>query len=130
MKKLLLAIAAIAVLASSCQNSKPYDVLDSRIKIEVIIPESTPAEDAIYICGQFTGGEFFTVGNPAWKLDRSGQTCSILLEPETFIGNYTPADGFHFVSDMHGEELDAEGETVNRVLNGTEGSYVVAKWSK
>ncbi|MBO4434531.1 MAG: hypothetical protein J5769_03645 [Bacteroidales bacterium] len=130
MKKLLLAIVAVAVLLPSCQNSKPPVVLDSSIKIEVVIPDSTPAEDVIYICGPCTGGESFTIGNPAWKLNRTGVKCSISLDPEGFMGNYTLADGFHFVSDAHGEELDAEGEPVNRVLSGKEGSYVVAKWSK
>lgn len=130
MKKVLLWLALVALLLCSCQNSLPYVPVDSRINIEVIIPDTTPAEDAIYICGQFTGGEAYTIGNPAWKLSRSGEKCSIILSPDSFIGNYTLADGFHFVSDLHGEELDADGEAVNRVLNGTEGSYVVAKWSK
>ncbi len=129
MRKFLFALMAVAMI-TSCQNSKPPVVLDSRIDISVIIPDTTPADDAIYIVGPFTGGEAFTIGNPAWRLERSGVNCSIKLSPDTFIGNYTLADGFHFVSATLGDELDAEGNEVNRVLGGKEGSYVVAKWSK
>lgn len=129
MRKLLFVLMALAMI-TSCQGSKPPVVLDSRIDISVIIPDTTPADDAIYIVGPFTGGEAFTIGNPAWKLERSGVNCSIKLSPDTFIGNYTLEDGFHFVSATLGDELDAEGNEVNRVLGGKEGSYVVAKWSK
>ena len=129
MRKLLFALVALAVIAS-CQNSKPPVVTDSRIDISVIIPDTTPADDAIYIVGPFTGGEGFSVGNPAWKLERSGVNCSIKLAPDTFIGNYTLADGFWFVSEHQGAELDADGNAVVRTLVGKEGSYVVAKWSR
>lgn len=130
MKKFLLALVAVAVLLPSCQNSKPSVVLDSQIKIDVIIPDTTPAEDAIYICGPCTGGEAYTIGNPAWKLTRSGVNCSIKLDPESFISNNTLADGFWFESEHQGRELDADGNEVTRTLTGKEGSYVVAKWSK
>ena len=120
---------ALAMI-TSCQNSKPPVVLDSKINISVIIPDTTPADDVIYIAGPFTGGESFSVGNPAWKLQRSGVNCSIQLLPDTFIGNNTLADGFWFISEKHGAELDADGNEVVRTLVGTEGSYVVAKWSR
>lgn len=129
MRKYLLALMALAMI-TSCQNSKPPVVLDSKINISVIIPDTTPADDVIYIAGPFTGGESFSVGNPAWKLQRSGVNCSIQLLPDTFIGNNTLADGFWFISEKHGAELDADGNEVVRTLVGTEGSYVVAKWSR
>lgn len=129
MRKFLSALVALAVI-TSCQNSKPPVVLDSKINISVIIPDTTPADDVIYIAGPFTGGESFSMGNPAWKLQRSGVNCSIQLLPDTFIGNNTLADGFWFISEKHGAELDADGNEVVRTLVGTEGSYVVAKWSR
>ena len=129
MRKFLLALVALAVI-TSCQNSKPPVVLDSRIDISVLIPDTTPSGDAIYIAGPFTGGEGFSVGNPAWKLQRSGVNCNIKLSPDTFIGNKTLADGFWFVSEQQGAELDAEGKAVVRTLSGQEGNYVVAKWSR
>ena len=55
MRKFLLALVALAVI-TSCQNSKPPVVLDSRIDISVLIPDTTPSGDAIYIAGPFTGG--------------------------------------------------------------------------
>lgn len=129
MRKYLFALMALAMI-TSCQNSKPPVVLDSKINISVIIPDTTPADDVIYIAGPFTGGESFSVGNPSWKLQRSGVNCSIQLLPDTFIGNNTLADGFWFISEKHGAELDADGNEVVRTLVGTEGSYVVAKWSR
>ena len=120
MRKYLFALMALAMI-TSCQNSKPPVVLDSKINISVIIPDTTPADDVIYIAGPFTGGESFSMGNPAWKLQRSGVNCSIQLLPDTFIGNNTLADGFWFISEKH---------EVVRTLVGTEGSYVVAKWSR
>ena len=129
MKKLILALAAITLLLAPSCNKEPKASKDA-IKIKVIIPEETSSADAIYIAGPFTGGEGFSVGNPAWKLQRSGLNCSITLEPDTFIGNYTLADGFWFVSEECGAELDAEGNAVTRSLSGKEGSYVVAKWSR
>lgn len=130
MKRYLLALAALALLLPSCQNSKDPVVEDSRITIEVIIPDTTPAEDAIYICGPCTGGEAYTVGNPAWKLTRSGVNCTIMLDPETFISNNTLADGFWFESELQGRELDVDGNEVTRTLSSNKGSYVVAKWSR
>ena len=56
--------------------------------------------------------------------------CNIKLSPDTFIGNKTLADGFWFVSEQQGAELDAEGKAVVRTLSGQEGNYVVAKWSR
>jgi len=129
MKRFILAFAAIALLlVPSCK--KESKASKDAISIKVIVPEETASSDAIYIAGPFTGGEGFSVGNPAWKLQRSGVNCSITLDPDTFIGNYTLADGFWFVSEQQGAELDADGKTVVRTLGGKEGSYVVAKWSR
>lgn len=129
MKKLLYILTALVVIAS-CQGSKPPVVSDSRISISVIIPETTPAGDAIYLSGPCTGGDNFAVGNPRWKLSRSGSTCSILLDPDGFIGNKTLADGFWFYCESCGAELDADGNSVTRTLSGREGEFVVARWSK
>ena len=133
MKKVLFSLAALCVLLTSCQNSKPPVVSDSRVQLTVTIPESTPADDIIYVAGPFTGGETFSVGNPQWKLTRSGSKCNILLDQESFIGGKTLADGFWFVSEQKGREVDASGKELTRTLTpepGKEYQYVVAAWSK
>lgn len=122
-------LTALAII-TSCQGSKPPVVSDSRISISVIIPETTPADDAIYISGPCTGGDNFSVGNPKWKLTRSGNSCSIGLDPDGFIGGKSLADGFWFYSESGGAELDADGNSVTRTLTGSSGEYVVARWSK
>lgn len=129
MKRFILALAALTLLILPSCHKEPKASKEA-ISIKVIVPEETASSDAIYIAGPFTGGEGFSVGNPAWKLQRSGVNCSITLEPDTFIGNYTLADGFWFVSEQQGAELDADGKAVMRTLSGKEGSYVVAKWSR
>ena len=130
MKKLAIALMGMLILLASCQNSKPPVVLDSQIHISVMVPEDTAADDAIFISGPFTGGDNFSVGNPKWKLTRSGLNCSILLNPEDFIGGKSLADGFWFYSASRGAELDADGNAVRRTLKGDKGEYVVARWTK
>jgi len=133
MKKIVLAIAAAFILLlPSCNKENVEESGSGPVTISVAVPETTSASDAIYISGSMTGGDVFSVGNPIWKLTRSGQTCTIELDSENFIGGKTLADGFWFVSEAQGAEVDASGNKVIRTLDAKAGktySYVVAGWS-
>ena len=133
MKRLAIILSALCVLLTACQNSKPPVVIDGCYHITLMVPESTSADDAIYIAGPLTGGEAYSLGNPQWKFTRNGNTCALTLDPLYFIGGNTLADGFWFVSEKQGRELAADGSEVTRTLNAEPGKnyqYVVASWSK
>lgn len=131
MKRFAILLAALCVLLPSCKKDDEPKADKTQILIKVTIPENTQADDNIYIVGPLTGGDAFSVGNPQWKLTRSGSNCNILLEPEGFIGGKTLADGFWFASEKKGREVGADGKEVTRTLSaktGKEYQFVVAAW--
>lgn len=79
--------------------------------IEAIVPQSTSANDKIYIIGDFNGG-MEAVGDPRWELEKAYDTdvkWGIYLNPADFINGKTLADGYTFYNSEQGVELTLEG---------------------
>ena len=118
---LMLALLAFTGILSSCSSNEDivfdherqqFATRADRILLEFIAPFGTTADEEIYIIGAFNGGEE-AVGNPEYLLTKapdSKEKWGIYLDPSTFVGGKTLADGFSFYSQKQGKELTVAGE--------------------
>ena len=113
-----------------------FETQADKILLEVILPTGTAADEDVYIAGAFNGENDSTViGKDQWKLNLSDSTTGkrgIYLDPKTFVGGKTLADGYHFVSSKQRNEVTALNDTVIRTENpgvGTRTNIYVSKWA-
>ena len=123
-------VILLTVLVFGCK--KESDDKDSPSQepftVEVTLPDDTAQTDEVYIIGAFNGGQEYALGNPLWKLTGTALNRSIVLDPATFIGGKTLADGWWFQSPTRGMEVTSDGAAVVRNRELT--SVTVEAWEK
>jgi hypothetical protein len=96
------------------------------ILLEVIMPQGTTVTDEIYIVGDFNGGEEAAVGQSTWLMEKAPESdikWGIYLNPATFVGGKTLADGFYFVSKEQGIERTVFNEVALHKVNTPVGGW-------
>lgn len=146
MKRILsyLTIPALFLAAASCapkeeiefaHEAQAFDTRSDRILVEAILPQATAADDEVYIIGAFNGGES-AVGNSAYRLTRSmaiPAKWGVYVDPSTFQGGKTLADGFTFYNVQQGLERSSRNEDVLHRLTISTGEWAnvyADKWAK
>jgi len=135
---LLLTLVPLFVSCNKDEDEK--ESTGGTFTLKVSLPEDTTAGDAIYIVGEFNGGEDFAVGNPKWRLvwdaaakaeDQPGPfpTATITLNPDEFVGGKTLADGFWFESGTRGKEVIDAPRTLS-AKSGKTYEFTVTAWTK
>ena len=131
---LLLILLAFTGLMSSCSDSKElvfdherqqFETRSDRILLEFIAPFGTTADEEIYITGAFNG-EDEAIGDPQFLLTKapnSNVKWGIYLDPSTFVGGKSLADGFRFYSKNQGKEFTTAGEEAQHVDNPAIGTF-------
>ena len=131
---LLLTLLAFTGLMSSCSSNEDivfdherqqFETRADRILLEFIAPFGTTANEEIYITGAFNG-EDEAVGNPQYLLSKapnSNVKWGIYLDPSTFVGGKTLADGFRFYSKNQGKEFTTAGEEATHTDNPGVGTF-------
>ena len=131
---LLLTLLAFTGLMSSCSSNEDivfdherqqFETRADRILLEFIAPFGTTADEEIYITGAFNG-EDEAVGNPRYLLSaapNSNVKWGIYLDPSTFVGGKTLADGFRFYSKNQGKEFTTAGEEATHTDNPGVGTF-------
>ena len=131
---LLLTLLAFTGLMSSCSSNEDivfdherqqFETRADRILLEFIAPFGTTADEEIYITGAFNG-EDEAVGNPQYLLSKapnSNVKWAIYLDPSTFVGGKTLADGFRFYSKNQGKEFTTAGEEATHTDNPGVGTF-------
>lgn len=85
--------------------------------LEIIAPKSTLEDDILYIAGEFNGGIEAAAEDPIWQFEKSTTVngkWGLYLDPSSFIGGKTLADGYCIVSTMQGEERTSTNKEVIR----------------
>ena len=131
---LLLTLLAFTGLMSSCSSNEDivfdherqqFETRADRILLEFIAPFGTTADEEIYITGAFNG-EDEAVGNPQYLLSKAPNSnikWGIYLDPSTFVGGKTLADGFRFYSKNQGMEFTTSGEEAMHTDNPGVGTF-------
>ena len=131
---LLLTLLAFTGLMSSCSSNEDivfdherqqFETRADRILLEFIAPFGTTADEEIYITGAFNG-EDEAVGNPQYLLSKapnSNVKWGIYLDPSTFVGGKSLADGFRFYSKNQGMEFTTAGEEALHTDNPSVGTF-------
>ena len=131
---LVLTLLAVTGFMSSCSSDKDivfdherqqFETRADRILLEYIAPFGTTPKEEIYIIGDFNGGEE-AIGNEAYlltKSEKSDAKWGIYLDPSTFIGGKTLADGFSFYSKTQGKEYTITGEEAIHFDNPAVGTF-------
>lgn len=102
-----------------------FETRTDRILLEFIAPFGTTADEEIYITGAFNG-EDEAVGDPQYLLTKapnSNVKWGIYLDPSTFVGGKTLADGFRFYSKNQGKEFTTAGSEALHTDNPAVGSF-------
>jgi hypothetical protein len=131
---LMLALLALTGVFSSCKSNddivfdherQQFETRADRILLEYIVPFGTTPKEEIYIIGDFNGGEE-AIGNEAYlltKAEKSDAKWGVYLDPSTFIGGKTLADGFTFYSKTQGKEYTITGEEAIHFDNPAVGTF-------
>ena len=131
---LLLTLLAFTGLMSSCSSNEDivfdherqqFETRADRILLEFIAPFGTTSDEEIYITGAFNG-EDEAVVNPQYLLSKapnSNVKWGIYLDPSTFVGGKTLADGFRFYSKNQGKEFTTAGEEATHTDNPGVGTF-------
>lgn len=119
MKKILMLalLPVICFCMPSCRREDKEPDATGPFTIQAVLPEDTADADAVYIIGDFNGGEEFALGNPLWQLHKGSTKWAVGLDPEKFIGGKTLADGYFLMHATRGVEVDASGAPVVRTLD-------------
>lgn len=130
----MLALLALTGVFSSCKSNddivfdherQQFETRADRILLEYIVPFGTTPKEEIYIIGDFNGGEE-AIGNEAYlltKAEKSDAKWGVYLDPSTFIGGKTLADGFSFYSKTQGKEYTIMGEEAIHFDNPAVGTF-------
>ena len=120
-------ILPVLALAASCSpqleiefshEKQAFQTQAGKILIEAIMPQASAQDEEIYIIGAFNGNDA-AIGNPSYLMTRSETITAkwgIYLDPSTFQGGKTLADGFTFYSVQQGYERSAKNEPVSHTL--------------
>ena len=131
---LLLTLLAFTGLMSSCSSKEDivfdherqqFETRADRILLEFIAPFGTTADEEIYITGAFNG-EDEAIGDPQYLLTKapnSNEKWGIYLNPATFVGGKTLADGFRFYSKNQGKEFTTAGDEAVHTDNPGVGTF-------
>ena len=145
MKKIFqfLTVVLAGLAAASCakealefdHEKQAFASMDNMILVEAIMPQATVADEEIYIVGPFNGGDA-AIGNGSYLMTHSSAIPSkwgVYLNPSSFVGGKTLADGFTFYSTAQGYERSPRGEEVSHTLTINPGEWAnvyVDKWAK
>ena len=102
-----------------------FETRADRILLEFIAPFGTTADEEIYITGAFNGEEE-AVGNPQYLLTKASNNnikWGIYLDPSTFVGGKSLADGFRFYSKNQGKEFTTAGDEALHTDNPGVGTF-------
>jgi hypothetical protein len=102
-----------------------FETRADRILLEFIAPFGTTADEEIYITGAFNGEEE-AVGNPQYLLTKAPNNnikWGIYLDPSTFVGGKSLADGFRFYSKNQGKEFTTAGDEALHTDNPGVGTF-------
>ncbi len=131
---LMLGLLTLTGLLTGCKSDKDivfdherqqFETRADRILLEYIVPFGTTPKEEIYIIGDFNGGEE-AIGNEAYlltKAEKSDAKWGVYLDPSTFIGGKTLADGFAFYSKTQGKEFTITGEEAIHFDNPAVGTF-------
>ena len=136
-------LSVLAAACASCAKQEPlafdhespaFDTKDGVILIEAIMPSSTLAEDEIYICGPFNGGDA-AVDNIDYQLEKSDFVSlkwGVYVNPANFVDGKTLADGFWFYSKKEGREVTVKNAEAVHTLDAVTGeryNVYVDRWA-
>ena len=131
---LMLTLLAFTGLMSSCSSKEDivfdherqqFETRADRILLEFIAPFGTTADEEIYITGAFNGDDE-AIGDAQYLLTKapnSNVKWGIYLDPNTFVGGKSLADGFRFYSRNQGKEFTTAGEEATHTDNPSIGSF-------
>ena len=131
---LMLGLLTLTGLLTGCKSDEDitfdherqqFDTRADRILMEFIAPFGTTADEEIYITGAFNGEEE-AVGNPQYLLTKAPNSnikWGIYLDPSTFVGGKSLADGFRFFSKNQGKEFTTAGDEALHTDNPGVGTF-------
>lgn len=131
---LMLGLLTLTGLLTGCKSDEDitfdherqqFETRADRILLEFIAPFGTTADEEIYITGAFNGEEE-AVGNPQYLLTKAPNSnikWGIYLDPNTFVGSKTLADGFRFYSKNQGKEFTTAGDEALHTDNPGVGTF-------
>ena len=131
---LMLGLLTLTGLLTGCKSDEDitfdherqqFETRADRILLEFIAPFGTTADEEIYITGAFNG-EDEAVGDPQYLLTKapnSNVKWGIYLDPSSFVGGKTLADGFRFYSKNQGKEFTTAGEEAMHTDNPGAGTF-------
>lgn len=135
----MISLGALATLACTQEeivfdHEQPaFDTRDGLVLIEAIMPKSTAADDEIYICGAFNGGES-AIGQVDYKLEKSelvNGKWALYLDPAQYAPETSLEDGFWFYSKRDRREITMKGEEAIHKIAGKAGeryTLYVDRW--
>ena len=131
---LMLGLLTLTGLLTGCKSDEnitfdherqQFETRADRILLEFIAPFGTTADEEIYITGAFNGEEE-AVGNPQYLLTKAPNSnikWGIYLDPSTFVGGKSLADGFRFFSKNQGKEFTTAGDEALHTDNPGVGTF-------
>lgn len=131
---LMLGLLTLTGLLTGCKSDEDitfdherqqFETRADRILLEFIAPFGTTADEEIYITGAFNGEEE-AVGNPQYLLTKAPNNnikWGIYLDPSTFVGGKSLADGFRFYSKNQGKEFTTAGDEALHTDNPSVGTF-------
>ena len=131
---LMLGLLTLTGLLTGCKSDEDitfdherqqFETRADRILLEFIAPFGTTADEEIYITGAFNGEEE-AVGNPQYLLTKAPNNNikrGIYLDPSTFVGGKSLADGFRFYSKNQGKEFTTAGDEALHTDNPGVGTF-------
>ncbi len=131
---LMLGLLTLTGLLTGCKSDEDitfdherqqFETRAERILLEFIAPFGTTADEEIYITGAFNGEEE-AVGNPQYLLTKAPNSnikWGIYLDPSTFVGGKSLADGFRFFSKNQGKEFTTAGDEALHTDNPGVGTF-------
>ena len=131
---LMLGLLTLTGLLTGCKSDEDitfdherqqFETRADRILLEFIAPFGTTADEEIYITGAFNGEEE-AVGNPQYLLTKAPNNnikWGIYLDPSTFVGSKSLADGFRFYSKNQGKEFTTAGDEALHTDNPGVGTF-------
>ena len=131
---LMLTLLALSGLMSSCSKQddivfdherQQFETRADRILLEFIAPFGTTADEEIYIIGAFNG-DSTAIGQQSYLLTKAPNSdvkWGVYLDPNSFVGGKSLADGFRFYSATQGMELTVKGEKAIHNDNPSVGTF-------
>ena len=131
---LVLALLALTGMMSSCSDNEEivfpherqqFPTQADRVLLEFIAPFGTTVDEEIYIVGAFNG-DSAAIGQPEFLLTKAPESdvkFGVYLNPSTFVGGKTLADGYRFYSATQGMEYTTSGELATHFDNPGVGTF-------